>query len=161
MKRINTIASYYLLFVFLMTVSLAVTAQDEVSHKDKWEQIRAQKIAYLTNKMELTPEQAARFWPVYNEYAEKRDKLISEIFPKLSDEELERLMKLSDKEAAESMDNYFAKQTRLLQVEKEYNARFRKILPAQKVLNLYLSEMMFRKELFSDLKKSKRDKQNP
>ncbi len=147
--------------IFFSVVQFTLFAQDDAAHKEKWDQIKAQKIAYLTNKMELTPAQAAKFWPVYNEYADKRDKLISEIFPRLSDEEMERRMNLSDKEAADGMDEYFAKQTRLLQIEKDYNAKFRKILPAQKVLKLYLAEMMFRKELFKDLKKTQKDKQNP
>ena len=139
----------------LLVSGIGFAQQD--SKDDKWEQIKAQKVAYLTVKMELTPEESSAFWPIYHEYAEKRDKLLKEIFPRLSDEEWEKMMDLSDKEAAEGIDEYFIKQTKLLQVEKEYNARFRKVLQPKKVLRLYIAEMMFKKELFNDLRKSKKE----
>jgi Spy/CpxP family protein refolding chaperone len=38
---------------------------------EKKENIEAMKIAFITNKLELSPEEAQKFWPVYNQYNEK------------------------------------------------------------------------------------------
>jgi len=126
--------------------------------KDKWEKIKARKIAFFTSKLDLTVAESQAFWPLYNEYSEKRDKLLFELFPRLSDEEINRLMNLSDKEAAEKMDVYFEKQDQLNALEKEYNQKFRKILPEHKVMRMYMAEMLFRKELLENLRDSRHTK---
>ncbi|HQN98492.1 MAG: hypothetical protein XD81_0600 [Bacteroidetes bacterium 38_7] len=151
--KIAKYASLMGLILFLIPfIGFAQPPQDK---SDKWEQIKAQKIAYLTAKLNLKPSESQEFWPIYNEYSEKRDKLLNEIYPKLSKQELDKLMALSDKESAQRMDDYFAKQTQLLNLEKDYNARFRKILPDNKVFKLYMAEIMFKKELLDDMRRSK------
>ncbi|HNQ59156.1 MAG TPA: hypothetical protein PLG54_00680 [Bacteroidales bacterium] len=154
-QRMMKILGCGLLNLAFFAVPIITLAQPPQDNPDKWEQIKAQKIAYLSAKLELKPSESQKFWPVYNEYSEKRDKLLNEIYPKLSKQELDRLMMLSDKEAAQRMDEYFIKQTQLLDLEKKYNACFRKILPDSKVFRLYMAEMMFKKELLDDMRRSK------
>jgi DNA polymerase elongation subunit (family B) len=36
------------------------------------EKLEAQRIAYITNKLDLSSEESIKFWPVYNEYSKKR-----------------------------------------------------------------------------------------
>ena len=38
---------------------------------DKRENIEAMKIGFITKKLDLTPEEAQKFWPVYNQYNDK------------------------------------------------------------------------------------------
>ncbi|MGC8866299.1 MAG: hypothetical protein ACP5O2_11335 [Bacteroidales bacterium] len=147
---------FIILLMFMgLTVSASRVAQlCDQDDKDKWEKIKARKVAYMTSKLDLTVQESQAFWPLYNEYSDKRDKLLFELYPKLSDEEINLLMNLSDKEAAERMDAYFNKQAQLNSLEKEYNQKFRKILPEHKVLRMYMAEMLFRKELLNDLRNS-------
>ena len=35
------------------------------------DRVQAQMVAYLTNELALTPQEAEKFWPVYNEYKSK------------------------------------------------------------------------------------------
>lgn len=146
--------------IVLMVMGLTATAgrfvqQCDQDDKEKWEKIKARKVAFMTSKLDLTVAESQAFWPLYNEYSEKRDKLLFELYPKLSDEEINRLMNLSDKEAAERMDAYFSKQAQLNALEREYNQKFRKILPEHKVMRMYMAEMLFRKELLNDLRSSR------
>lgn len=151
-----------MIFILLLISGFSATAfpfwQQCTQDKEKWEKIKARKIAFFTNKLDLTVTESQAFWPLYNEYSEKRDKLLFELYPKLSDEEINRLMNLSDKEAAEKMDVYFEKQSQLNSLEREYNQKFRKILPDHKVLRMYMAEMLFRKELLENLRDSRHTK---
>ena len=52
----------YLLIFFVMLGSLSqIKAQDG-------EKIQSLKIAFITQKLQLTPDEAQKFWPVYNQY---------------------------------------------------------------------------------------------
>src|ERR1035437_4885758 len=39
------------------------------------EKMESMKIAFLTQKLDLTPDEAQKFWPVYNEFQKKREEL--------------------------------------------------------------------------------------
>lgn len=153
-----------LLFVVLIMLNVSANAfpawyqcdQD----KEKWEKIKARKVAFFSSKLDLTVSESQAFWPLYNEYSEKRDKLLFELFPRYTDEEINRLMNLTDKEAAERMDAYFEKLNQLNVLEKEYHQKFKKILPEHKVIRMYLAEMLFRKELLENLRESRLNKNN-
>ena len=72
MKKITTI------FIVLaaLAFSLAASAQDtnRRPQRDWQDRMKAEKIAFLTDAMELTSAEAERFWPVYNKAeAEKRE----------------------------------------------------------------------------------------
>ena len=62
-----------LLFIAGIICSLALTglAQDNAGQKPDGGRLEALKIAYITKKLDLTTEEAQRFWPVYNRYMEE------------------------------------------------------------------------------------------
>ncbi len=153
---------YWFLVLFFLGISVVAYPFEQRCEQDKehWEKIKARKVAFLSEKMNLTVAESQAFWPLYNEYIEKKDKLLVELYPKLSKEEIDNLMNLSDKEAAEKMDNYFDKQKQFHALEKEYNQKFRKILPEHKVLRMYMAELLFRKELLENLRDSRLTKNN-
>ena len=95
MKAITAIA---LVFVF----TLQGTAQPHQRKQEHREKIRAHKIGFLTEKLDLSPEEAQKFWPLYNELEAERQSLqeefIDEGFGKerkvetMSDEELDEMI---------------------------------------------------------------------
>ena len=87
MKKIPTILSCLCL---MSTVGLRVQAQVPPTAEETKEanlktyvnllrkDLKRDKVAILTELMELNPEQAAKFWPVYNEYDKGLTKLADE-----------------------------------------------------------------------------------
>src|SRR5258708_29601670 len=68
MKKILLIIA---VFIGIMTT---VTAQDNTqggNGKNDGSRIEALKIAYLTKKLNLSTDEAQKFWPIYNKYAEE------------------------------------------------------------------------------------------
>jgi hypothetical protein len=85
--------------------------------------IEALKIGYLTRKLNLSTEEAQRFWPIYNQYSDEiRQARQSAIRDGKTEIELE--------------DN-------ILNIRKRYNGEFVKALSPEKVNTFFRSEKEF------------------
>lgn len=70
MKRVLTVA---LAAALLLLSATSAQAQEKKSKKDIQDKWKIEKIAFLTDAMELTTSEAEKFWPVYNKAeAEKK-----------------------------------------------------------------------------------------
>ena len=115
------------------------------------EQVQVERIAYFTEKMELTTGEAQLFWPIYNEMDKKRTALFEErasIIHKFMNES----SNLNDKQIDEHLNRLVAIQQQETALPSEYDAKFRKVLPARKVMNLYVAEMEFRNHLLQRMR---------
>ncbi|HKI88474.1 MAG TPA: hypothetical protein VKA38_05555 [Draconibacterium sp.] len=136
MKRIIFLFSIILLFNCQV-----IKAQDD--HKDRWEKIRSEKVSFLTDKLDLTPTEAQKFWPVYNELENKRweaQKSRRDLEAKVQGAE----ESLSNKEVIQLTRDYAGNMQKEGALMVKYNEDFLKILPPQKVLILYKAENEFR-----------------
>src|SRR5215212_6618435 len=60
-----------ILLIFLFVSAAGVSfAQEEGGGKDGGK-LKAYQIAFLTKKLDLTPDEAQRFWPVFNKYEDE------------------------------------------------------------------------------------------
>lgn len=145
-----------LFLVTIITVSGVLMAQPNKKHDDDWmKKIKAEKVSFLTHKLELTPSEAQKFWPVYNEFEEKRfdihmkrRHMERETMNNLEDLSQEQLKKLS-------LDfiNLFQQEADLM---KAYNDRFFQVLPAKKVVMLYDLENDFRSHMLKEYKEKQK-----
>lgn len=116
------------------------------------ELIKTKKIAFLTEAIGLTSQEAQKFWPVYNELEKERYLLMDK---KRELEEKSESPKPGMTEAdyrklaIEFVANH-AKEGNLLE---EYNLKFLNILPAEKVVKLYRAEGKFRGYLMHEFRK--------
>ncbi|GIV34738.1 MAG: hypothetical protein KatS3mg031_2273 [Chitinophagales bacterium] len=125
-------------------------AQPQKSPADRKEQIEALRISYITQRLNLTREEAQRFWPVYNEYRSALDSLKSirrEQFKKYRDD----FEGLSDKQIAEMVDNQIILRQKELDLMKKYHAEFKSLLPIKKVALLYKTEEEFKARLIREM----------
>ncbi len=111
----------FLLFLFVTFVSVKTEAQHLPG-----ERMRSLEIGYLTKELKLTPEEAQKFWPVYNKYKQELKSLSN------SDDELER-------------------QQQVLNIRKKYKKDFTEILDSGRSQTVYDAEdrlrVMVKKEL--------------
>lgn len=106
----------YLLIFFVLLGSLSqIKAQDG-------EKIQSLKIAFITQKLQLTPSEAEKFWPIYNEY----------------DNEVHGL------QLDNNDPNPLGKEEKLLNIRKKYLSSFEKILGPDKTNRLFNAERDFR-----------------
>ncbi|HRH39180.1 MAG TPA: hypothetical protein PK760_12595 [Flavobacteriales bacterium] len=111
---------------------------------DRLKEIKAQKVAYITSKINLTSEEAQRFWPIYNEFDESREKLRAEL------RDLHKSNKgteLTEAQAKETLAKGLDVRTRELELERTYSDRFVKSIGAVKTVDLVKAEREFQREV--------------
>src|SRR6187431_1893728 len=98
LKTMDLKKLYPLLFLFLSFNFYGQSDKD--NFKEKREQIKAMKVAFLTTELDLTSSEAEKFWPIYNTFDDKqfelRHRKMKDLFRKIKGTELD---KLSEKEA--------------------------------------------------------------
>ncbi|MBC7448804.1 MAG: hypothetical protein H7330_12175 [Hymenobacteraceae bacterium] len=110
------------------------------------EKIEAARVAFLTNRLNLTPDQAQKFWPVYNEFDAKRRAVRKRIGGRKQD-----LATLADNQLQGAVDDLFAARQEELNLDKEYAGRFQKVISLRQTLLLYRAEREFAKFLLRKL----------
>ncbi len=146
----------FLIISFLSGISLEANAQRKPVRKQIRERIEARHAAFITEKVNLTPEEAAAFWPVYHEFAAKRKEVLKQIVVgKTKDPAV--LETMSDKELLELADAEILKEQRMLDLRKEYHAKFKAILPPLKLMKFYEADKQFKKMLLKRLREFKNE----
>lgn len=115
-------------FLLILLVGLGLSlhgfAQDgEDQQKEGGGKLEALKIAYLTKKLDLSTEEAQRFWPVYNKYVEEIHGVRKE----------QKQKNLGELEAED----------KILNIRKKYNSEFSRALTPEKANNFFRSEKEF------------------
>lgn len=128
--------THLLIPLLLLLMSVAV-AQPDPSKK---EQIESAKIAYITKRVNLSPEQAKTFWPLYNEFSDKRKTLKRK--QRNLDENMGSLT-ATDKDVEASLIELFELKKERLQLDITYNDKFKTILSSRQIVELYKSEKDF------------------
>lgn len=139
----------FILFFFFLSGIQSLQAQDS-----SMEAIRTRRIAFLTERMSLTPEEAKQFWPVYNEYNEKRDQQSDAHRQKWSDKEVSEM---SPEEAGRYAEDQVLYMESAAAIKREYYEKLKRILPVKKIALLYEAERDFNKMLFQEARRRGRD----
>lgn len=121
----------------------AVSPEELQGKMQKWEErVQSDRIAFLSTEMDLTPEEAQKFWPVYNQAAKER-----QLAFRRSADALKALRQAVDegkpeKEIQARIKDYVdaVESSQTINHTEEYL----KVLPASKVARLYLAEERFR-----------------
>lgn len=126
---------------------LSFTSEAQPKGHQNWqEKMMSEKIAFITTELDLTPEEAQVFWPVYNQLSKekkKTQKAMMDSYRQLL--EALRSDTVSDKEIDKLLDNYLAAKQAQKECGKDDAAKFRKVLPSKKVAKLYVAEEKFRR----------------
>ncbi|MDO7875734.1 hypothetical protein Q5H93_13400 [Hymenobacter sp. ASUV-10] len=106
-------------------------------------QIENAKIAFITNRISLTQEQAQKFWPIYNEFSARRRELNRNT----------RLLRrditpdMTDAQIRDNITQSFTGRQQELNLEKEYFEKFQKVISLRQVAQLLNAERDFTKEV--------------
>ncbi|MDI5888141.1 MAG: sensor of ECF-type sigma factor [Flavobacterium sp.] len=136
-----------LLPILLLFVSFNFYAQGE-SMKEKKEQIKALKVAFFTTELDLTTNEAERFWPIYNTFDDKQFELrhqkMKTYMRRMNDGSLD---KITEKEANTFLAQIEDTEEELFLLRKKFMQNVRTILPAVKIVKLKKAEEDFNRKL--------------
>ena len=119
------------------------------------DEIQSQKIAFFTQELELTPDEAQKFWPVYNAEEKKQfaaRKAINEALKELNDA-LKSEPQASPAEIKVLMNNYFKACEEEISVQSDSFEEISKVLPVHKAAKTFSLEEKFRVMLIKQLRK--------
>lgn len=125
-------------------------------YKEKREKIKALKVAFITEELELTTDEAQKFWPIYNANEEKqfelRHKKMRSIISKFDDSNFD---KISEKEAVSLIDQIEIIDDELHNSKKLYIKELKTVFSAKKIIKLKKAENDFNKKLMKQYRGKK------
>lgn len=136
------------LFAIIMSIPALLNAQEKCRKADI-EKIRAEKVSFITTQLDLSVEEARKFWPVYNEFEKKNDEFI-EAERAIHKDLKSRGEQMSDSELEKNLDKINDIQIKKTELQAEYYLKYKKVLPIKKVAKLYAAEKEFRKQLLHE-----------
>jgi Spy/CpxP family protein refolding chaperone len=111
------------------------------------EKIQTRKIAFITSELDLTPEEAQLFWPIYNDYQDEMEKLRKENRP-----EKKRLEEMTDADAAKLIESRMNIEEKELVLKRTFIKDMQPVLPTKKVAKLLMVERDFKSKMLSTIK---------
>lgn len=111
--------------------------------------IEAAKIALITDRLNLTPEEAEKFWPIYREYGQKNREIRKEF------DQARRSFdpnSASEEENKAMLDMASQVKERQLALEKEYSQRILSVISSRQLNNLRKAEADFKEQLLRRIK---------
>ncbi len=103
------------------------------------ERLQALKIAYLTKKLDLSPEEAQRFWPIYNQYTTD--------------------IRTIRQEQKQKNGTEIEVEEKILNVRKKYSSELTKALSPDKVNTFFRSEKEFGNIIQRELQERRMERQ--
>ncbi|MDC6352286.1 hypothetical protein PP178_12050 [Zeaxanthinibacter sp. PT1] len=135
-----------LFYIGMLVAMLMTSAVFYGQNKPDRNKLKALKVAFFTERLSLSAKEAEVFWPLYNEYEEKKESLRerekSEIYEKLKQAE-----SIDESEAQNLLQRYLELEERQEELDKEYFNRIAKTITARKTLMMFRAEYEFRRQL--------------
>ena len=101
--------------------------------------IRANKKALVAANLPLTPEEAAKFWPLYDRYQAELN-AVQDRFVKIVEQYVATFKTMSDDDAIRLGKDYVTAEAEKMKIRDGYLDQFAKILPGRKVVRFYQIE---------------------
>jgi hypothetical protein len=125
MKKIFTLT------VLLISITGFVFAQEQQPDPKQEEKIQALEIAFISRKLDLTPDEAQKFWPIYNEYKKEV-----------------RQVTMNERNNPDEI----VREQKILDVRKKYSGRFVGVIGQPRMNKFFQAEREFRGVLLNQLK---------
>lgn len=134
-----------LLLIPILFLTLSSFAQERGSQ----DRIKALKIAFITEQLQLTETEAQQFWPIYNNFEIESSELRAENFNRFRDFDS---VNLTEEEAKVHLQTMLENDEKKHQLKKQFATDLMKVLPAKKIILLKVSEEAFKKRMMDRLK---------
>ena len=121
----------------------------------KKDEIESYKIAFITKRLDLTSDEATKFWPVYNQYQDELKELRSRNRKALVNV-YQNIETMSDADIAKVLDDELAFKQNELNLTKKYLPQFKTVLLVKKVAKLFKAEEDFKTELLKRMQQNNR-----
>ena len=116
------------------------------------DRIKTLKVAFITERVGLTSEEAQQFWPIYNEHENTLEEIRRKERAEL-EVNIARAQDLSNTDSERLLDRLLELQFEKQKVDQEFLSRLRTVIPAKKVLLLVKAEEDFKRQMIQEFRK--------
>lgn len=149
MKKRNILI--LIIAIFISTPSVFAQNND-AKRAERNEKIKAMKVAFITNELNLTESEKKSFWPVYNKH-EQDEKALREKHKEFRNKfKGKSIDDMTEAEAEELIDNGILLKEQRLELDKSFNADLKSVLPMKKVLKFHKAQRKFKRKLLKIMK---------
>jgi hypothetical protein len=142
----------HILVICFLCTGLSANAQKKRINKQR---IKALKVAHITEELNLTPEEAEKFWPIYNlhdeklhSYREQSKDDFNKMIAKTGD-----INDITNKQAEILINLKLFIDKKIYEEHKSFVTQLSKILSYKKILKLHTAERDFKRKLIRKLRK--------
>ena len=145
-----------LIYTLVISALMIAGAAQEASAQKKcdagWkEKMMSEKIAFLTMELDITPEEALKFWPVYNKIGKELDEARHNVMDTYKDLAKAVEEGKSPKELSSLIDAYVKAKIRQDELDNASAETYKSVIPVEKVAKLYVAEEKFRRQYIHKL----------
>ena len=131
-----------IVITIFLSVLTSLQAQDKNHHR---EQIKAMKVAFITQELNMSSQTAQEFWPVYNKYEMDKRAL-----HKRENVDWDNIGTISDLKAEEMLKEYLAVEREEYVIKRQLFSDLKKILSAKEIVLLHKLEADFNKKMIQE-----------
>ena len=122
----------------LLSIALLFTVFTAAFAQDRDDKIKALYVAYITQELSITPDEAKTFWPLHNQY----------------DTEIRAAV-------SNNNNNELDRQQAVLDIKKKYQDKFQKLIGTDRTNEFFVKDSEFRKRMIERLKQKRQQGAKP
>lgn len=158
-----TVAKSFRLIALALLLPVTIAVAQEESRAERFERIEAEKIAFITKELNLTPSEAQKFFPIYNQYHREIYTLKQE---RHSSKRLSGTLQLENNKIPgnnfrRTEKDVLAFDAKELEVKKNYRKRFADVVGQARASRFFQAEEEFRNYLLRELQQRRRGRDQP
>lgn len=147
----------YTLFTIFTFLSLTVTwAQSPLGEEDisptALDRVQAQRVAFITEKIDLTSKEAEKFWPLFNEYEQEERRIRKQYQAR----QKKRPIDMTNEEARAHLVGRFDMEQELLDLKKAYFLKMAEVVSPKKLAGFYRADREFKRMLLNRIQQRRR-----
>ena len=148
-----------IIVLFLFSIFSLQSSAQRGGARQNLQRVQAAKVGYITERVALTPEQAERFWPVYNRYQKELRTVRRTNLDAARDRRQAAGSELSEAQSRQAIEASLEMQEERLALKRKYKDEFLRVISAQQLVELYQAEQDFNRVLLQRLRQQRGVKQ--
>lgn len=137
MKKFNLLS---LLFFLVLTNAFAQRTEQKYDP----EKLQAARVAFITSRLDLKPDQAEKFWPIFNQFTATRERNLKQI----SGLNHRKDPNISETTAKQNVEKKFDIQRKMIKEEENFVTQMSKIITYRQILELNDIARDFSRQLY-------------
>lgn len=126
-------------------------SEDELS-PTALDRVQAQRVAFITEKIDLTSKEAEKFWPLFNEY-EREERRLRKAH---QGRQKKRLMDMTDEDAKAELIARFDLEQELLDLKRSYFQKIADVVSPKKLAGFFRADREFKRMLLNRIQQRRR-----